>query len=132
VNSQSRVGDHGLTKPLCKRRELGKAARLWWVLWRISRDKWLSPDDLYKRGMAFAKCLDTDHAERLLLNAVQSNLDVQESSTVGMLRGYAAFQPWECGYDEFRAFMRVMKRPKALPPELVILRLKLKGKAYGR
>ena len=124
--------DHpGVIKPACNRRLLVPDARVWWALWRCSRDKWLSPDQVYALGVRFASCLSSK-PESILLRTIQGSSLVYESCNVGMLRGYPPFQVWESGYEEFRKHLRTLGRPKGEPAEMKILKLRLKDAAHGR
>jgi len=107
-------------------KNLPRPARVWLALKRCSRDKWLSPEALYKTAYSFSVCINPTNPSATMSAAVQGRIDVQSSVAVGMINGFSAFQPHDPGFFEFRDYLKKYRSPKAPPIELVILKIKLK------
>jgi hypothetical protein len=113
-------------KPKCLRKYLPNPQRVWWALWRCSRDKWISPDDVYRLGHAFSFCVNRASPSITMRSAVQGRIDVQSAVCLGMVRGKPPFQRNEASFFSFKEYLKRVKKPKPVKVELEILRLKIK------
>ena len=111
------------------------AGRLYAAMRRISRQRWVSPDDLYQISLRLALCKERNMQAAIaaVLCAFQSSIDIQDCTAVGMIHGIPPFKINHHGYKEFRGFIDGKKNTgmKPLQAELRILQLQLKGISNG-
>jgi hypothetical protein len=107
--------------------------RIYKALKRVSRDKWISPDQMYEYGLKFALCKTSNMTDAInaTLRSVQSKLEVQDAARCGMIQGLPPFADGESGMNEFCGYINGIKGNKhhtikPLEVELRILKLKLK------
>lgn len=94
------------------------AIRLSLALERVSRDRWLLPDDLQKISYALAKCASPSHPMQIMQNAYP-----QCCLCVGMIRGKPPFMPGDRKYMEVLYAVKKIKRYKKLVPEKMLLEI---------
>lgn len=111
------------------------AGRLYAAMRRISRQRWVSPDELYEISLRLALCKEKNMQAAIaaVLCAFQSSIDIQDCTAVGMIHGTPPFKANHQGYREFRGFIDGKKTTgmKPLQAELRILHLLLKGLSNG-
>jgi hypothetical protein len=106
--------------------------RIYRALKRISRDRWISPDEVYERGLKFALCKTNNMTDAInaTRTAVNGSVQTQDAARCGMIQGLPPFTNNEPGMAEFCGFINGIKKPnrvhKPLEVELRILKLKLK------
>lgn len=134
ADEQRKLGD--------ERRRLGEQWRAWqrlkrpnrsWkaveriraALKRISRDKWLSPDEI--RGMAL-------HMARLCSSNptwTASHAIPMECEAIGMLKGEPPAWRWEDDYKTYFSALHGLNRDSGAKAELIILNLTIKRLSNG-
>ena len=106
--------------------------RIYRALKRISRDRWISPDEVYEYGLKLALCKTNNMTDAIntVLRSVQGSIETQDAARCGMIQGLPPFTNNEQGMAEFCGFIHGIKNPnrvhKPLEVELRILKLKLK------
>ena len=97
--------------------------RVWRAMKRISRDKWLSPEEVGRisRGLAYHCCWGHG-AQRMALKFAIDDLCIH----VGMIDGKPPFDKHEKGFNLFRKWIATGN--KRTPAELAILNFKIKEK----
>lgn len=97
------------------------ALRLRLALDRVSRDKWLLPDDLQKISYALAKCASPSHPMQIMQVAYAPCC-----KCVGMIRGKPPFMPFDEKYMEVLYAVEKIKRYKKLVPEKILLEIMMR------
>ena len=104
--------------PMATIKLLANSGRLYWALVRVSRDRYLYPQEVMRVGMALARCLSPARPAWVLDAAIQKSCQA-----VGMLRGHPPLNTWEPMYLQLVEL--VQRKPKNI--EFEILKLTLKG-----
>jgi len=111
--------------------------RIYRALKRVSRDRWISPDQVWEYGLKFALCKTNNMTDAMnaVRRSVQGNIETQDAARCGMIQGIPPFVNNEPGMNEFCGFINGIKNPnrihKPLEVELRILKLKLKDLKNG-
>ena len=110
-----------------------KSARVLRALTRLSRDRWLHPNEVHTVGMSLARCLVGVEAPAfsILERAVYTGFPDGEITEVGMLRGQPPLLKKSWHYERLKEHVRNNKNPKPPKMELIILRLNLKEMTLG-
>lgn len=96
------------------------------ALKRLSRDRWLSPDEVRKKALALAwYCSGRPH--RTVDYALPA-----ECNVIGMLRGEPPAYRLEDDYMDFFKALHGLKRDSGAKAELIILNLTIKRISNGR
>jgi len=108
------------------------STRVYRALKRVSRDRWISPDQVYEYGLKFALCKTNNMTDAInaVLSSFQGSIETQDAARCGMIQGLPPFVNGEVGMNEFCGFINGIKSHnrvhKPLEVELRILKLKLK------
>lgn len=86
---------------------------------RLSRDRWLAPDECVNISMRLAECC-SGQPSWTAQSAVWG-----ACIAIGMLRGTAPAMPWDSDYGRFVAALHGLKRDDRAKAELLILKLQL-------
>lgn len=90
------------------------AARVQRAMWRVSRDRWLHPDEVWRIGLTFSR-LASRNPSNTMKHAIALECEV-----VGMIRGRPPAYVWE---PHYRSVMRcVRKKQSAAQVELAMLK----------
>jgi len=110
--------DYSMLPPMETVRLLSSSGRLHWALARLSRDKFLYPNEVRKIGIALARCLSPARPGQILSDAIN-----HAWQGVGLLQG---LPPFFIGDPKYGQMLELVERkPKNI--ELEILKLTLKG-----
>lgn len=109
---------HGSIRPIDRVRR---------ALIRVSREKWLHPEDVSRVAMAFANRYSAN--PQWTANSAYA----QACSVIGMIRGEPPAYPFEPEYHDYLAALRGLKKTETAAAELLILKLTIKkAQQHGR
>lgn len=102
--------------------------RVGWALWRLSRDRWVPPDESVRICSALVDCA-AKHNNSVEKHRIYSHSMPSGCRMVGMVHG---IPPFDFGTVNYRVFLARLRTGRKLKnPEMFILNLQLKEMKNG-
>lgn len=115
-----------IAKPAKSRHHRRPVDRVRRALTRLSRDRWLSGEEVEAARMALARCCSA------VPSSVAKHACADECTVIGMIRGQPPVYRWDDGYPAFVRSLYGIKTSRKAEVELLILKLVLTRSEYGR
>lgn len=107
-----------------RRRKPKPSYRVARAMWRLSRDKWLSPEQVSDIGERLAKCAAGGWGAAMVYKAA---IPPECKFTVGMIRGVPPAYRFEAHYDVVCKAIKAARNQDCAAVELAIIRTVKKG-----